>query len=299
MGKSLHKKIILVSVIVFIISLVGTAICYKFSFLETATQGLILSGFSFFSILSSYAIEYQEKKWIRICARYSVILLPFLVVIFSFFPFNLYNTLGFFILVIILILVTLLALVHIFLYTDSTSITGTIILLALVIIGIFLKRNRMPFSNYVITSSSILLSSGYFMYAIRCLFLVDKIAYLKNVSFFGSCIISIAFLGQMFKLQHWPGARWMLTISFASMIVGTIFILLTLHSSGFIDWQPKHRKILKRLLFPWTLIFVLFIFRFMLPDLDARIWSPDKKINKNSFGMTDYPITNKNGLNSE
>ena len=281
-----------------IIGLAGTVSGYIIADSDITTLSIIMLVFSFISIITSLAIKYQENKKIRDAARYSVILLPFLIVLYIIFSIYSGNTLLFIISSVFICLFILLAQINLFLYTDAKALTGTIIFLILLIVGIYLKRNRLIFAGNAIALSSCILAFGYIMFGIRCLFLADQVKYLRNVSFYGSCIICISFLGQLFKLQHWPAAGWMLMIGFTSMIVGTIFILLTLHSSGFIDWQPYHKNILRRLLLPWSFIFVLFLFRFMLPDLNDKIWSPDKKIAPYGFGMSDYPIEKKNGLNS-
>jgi hypothetical protein len=108
----------------------------------------------------------------------------------------------------------------------------------------------------------------------------------------------------MFKLQHWPAAGYLLQIGLASLIIGTLYILLTLHSSGFIDWKKFHKKILGKILIPWTFIFIMYISRFMVPELYTLIWSPDSFITKKTeqpygFDMKDYIINNKDLIKPE
>src|SRR4030043_487292 len=147
-----------------------------------------------------------------------------------------------------------------------------------------------PVGVIILIVFAMFISVGSFMFGIRCLFLAENITYFRNVSFWGGCVISIAFLGQLFKLQHWAGAGIFSIMCLIFLIIGTLYFLLTLHSSGFIDWKPFHKKILRRILIPWTFIFILYISRFMVPDLNHIIWSPDtfiinRTVPAYGFGM--------------
>jgi hypothetical protein len=301
--KALHRKIISVSVVIAFIALAGIVTSYKIPDEGLITSCYVILGFSFISIITSFAIKFKETKWLRRTTRYSVFLLPFLIIIFLiaeyYFNIELNNDAAIIFPSIILFLFALIALAQIYLYTDAAALTGNIVFIMLIIVGIFFKRNHWPLAGWIITFGSAILSIGNFMYGIRCLFLTQKITYLKNVSFSGCCILSIAFLGQLFKLQHWAGAGVLVMVGFVSLIVGTLYILLTLHSSGIIDWQPFHKKILIRILLPWVFIFILYISRYMIPELNRLIWTPniDKKVDQYGFGMSDYTIDNQNGLN--
>ena len=299
MEKAINRKIVLVSIVVAFIALVGIALSYKVPDEGLSTSCYVILGLSFISILTSFAIKFQSTKWLWRSAKYSVFLLPFLLIIFLISYYFSNNESAMILPSIILSLFILIALTQIFLYTDAVSLAGNIVFILLIIVGIIFKRNHWPLGGWIITFGSVMMIIGNFMYGIRCLFLADKIPYLKNVSFLGCCILSIAFLGQLFKLQHWAGAGTLVIAGFSLLIVGTMFILLTLHSSGFIDWQPFHKKILRRILLPWVFIFILYISRYMVPELNSLIWSPniDKKVATYGFKMSDYTIDNKNGLN--
>jgi hypothetical protein len=231
-------------------------------------------------------------------------LLPFFAVAAVYIDYTGSNNSVFIILFVFVLILTLLTLIHLFLYTNAISLTGVIVLLLFIVTGMYFKRNHWPLAGMIMTTFSFLLSVGSFMYGIRCLFLADKIIYFRNASFFGSCALSIAFLGYLFKFQHWAGAGPLVIVGFASQIVVTIYILLTLHSSGFIDWQPFYKKILRRILIPWTFILFLYISRFMVPELNTLIWTPearktDRTVPIYGFGMKDYKIENKNEINPE
>ena len=198
----------------------------------------------------------------------------------------------------ILLVITILALMHIFLFTDAGSLTSTILLLLLITLGFVFKHFHLPFSSNITTVGLTLLFLGIYIYGIRCLFLAGKNSYLKYLVFLGSCFISIALAGLMFKLQHWPGGYVLVTIANYSMVIGTIVVLLTLPSSGYIEWHDLHKKIFKRILVPWMFIFALFIMSFLIPKTFKAIMAPENK-RSISFEMHDYIIENKNGLKAE
>jgi hypothetical protein len=304
MAASLHNKILIISSGVVVISL-GTLITGLILGIEGAIifPALTLI-FSCCSIITIYALKIKDKNWARKSAKYSMFLLPVVVAAAVYVNF----TGGLNILAIILyffvLVLAILTMIHLFLYTDAISLTGVILLLLFIITGIFFKRQHWPMAGVIITGSSFLLSVGSFVFGIRCLFLSERINYFRNVSFYGSCALSLAILGLAFKMQHWMGAGVLVIIGLISLILGTLYILITLSSSGFIDWQPFHKKILRRILIPWAFFFFLMVSRFMVPELNALIWTPDaRKIEKTTpaygFGMRDYKIEDKNGVNPE
>jgi hypothetical protein len=252
-------------------------------------------GFSLIALISSFALKYQSERQVRNIAKYSLYVLPVFIVLSSFAP---YESFLYPVIMIVTILIAIAAMIFIFLYSSAESLSGVIVLLIISIIGIFFKRNHFFFSGVILSTSIMLISAGSFMFGIRCLYLSDKINYFRNITFIGSCILSVAFLGQLFKLQHWIGAGLLLAVGFSSLIIGTLYLLITLHSSGYIDWQPSLKKIFRKILIPWAFIFLLYISRFMVPELNALIFSPNPKlqelnISEYGFGMKDYNIGEK------
>jgi hypothetical protein len=187
------------------------------------------------------------------------------------------------------------------LYTDAESMTGSIVLLSLIILAIIFKRLHLFGSGPFLTLISSFFSIVSFMFGIRCLYLAEKNSYFKYLSYFGSLFVSISFTGLLFKLMHWPTAGILLYFTSFSVVIGTIIVLFTLPSSGYIDWQSLHKKVLRRILIPWSLIFALFIINFLFPGLSNAIWSrsQNQKAETTHFEMIDYNIEQKNGLNPE
>ena len=137
------------------------------------------------------------------------------------------------------------------------------------------ERCHIYYSGLILVMILAFFIIGCLMFGIRCLYLGEKNNYFKNVAFGMSFIITIFFMALLWKLQHWPGGNLLLYSSNILLPLATIIILLTLPTSGFIEWKTFHKRILLRLLLPWTLIFLLFIFRYLLPEVHNIIWTSD------------------------
>jgi hypothetical protein len=294
MESSLHNKILIISSVTGILSVAVIIVGVIIDTFSTAVFGFLFA-FSLLAVISSYALKYYGNKWIRLLTKYSMFLLPFSVIITSFIPFvsSIFPVMTTF-----TVLLAISTLIFLYVYYKAESVIAVITLIILMIIGIFMKRNHMFLSSVVISVSVFLLSAGSFMFGIRCLYLADRNRYFRNVTFAGSCALSVAFLGQLFKLQHWEFAGILIIIGFTSLILGTLYILLTLHSSGYIDWLPSFKKIFRKILIPWVFVFVLYVSRFMVPELNSLIFNPDpgksvKMVSPYGFGMKDYTIEDK------
>ena len=205
----------------------------------------------------------------------------------------------------LLILFTYILLIYVYLYTKATALAGTIVFLVIMLVGMFLKRHHLMFAGYAMVVGCGMLSIGSFMFAIRCLYLSENHTYFRNITFFGGIVLSLSFLGSLFKLQHWPLAGPLLMTSLVLLILGTVFLLFTLHSSGIIEWSSTLKRIFVKILIPWAFIFFIIFSRFLIPDLYNIIWSLDPKKRNTpttesitGFGMKDYEIEKKNGMNT-
>jgi len=302
--KKIHKLIVWISVVILVVS---TLLFIYFARNTINDWIIIFSGvfaiYSTTALISTYAIKYQDKRWLRIAAKSSLLLLPVLI---GFIGWRVGDSGNISLIeVILLVVLTYLMLIHVYLYTKPTALAGTIVLLCIMLLGMFLKRNHWFGASYAMTTGCGLLSIGSLMYAIRCLFLSENQAYFRNITFFGGIILSLSFMGSLFKLQHWPGAGPLLMTSLVLLILGTVFLLFTLHSSGIIEWSSVFKRIFVKILIPWAFIFFIYFSRFLIPDLYDLIWSPNAKRTESAttaitgFGMKDYEIEKKNGLDNE
>lgn len=295
MDVMLHKKILKVSLlsILFLILLTAGGV-----FLNNDAMIALPGAFTwiaFAAIISTFSLKYKEIKWFKIITKYSLFVFPFLLALCSYLALPGVFSVFLLIISLMLILVSLLVLIQLFLFAEASSLTGTIILMLLIVIGIIMKKYHWYLAGEFMTGSTTMLVMGSYMYAIRCLFMAGKMTYFRNITFFGSVIISMAFFGQMFKMQHWPGAGPLVIFGLASLILGTLYLLITLPSSGFIEWDSLHKKILRRILIPWTFIFLLYISRYMVPELNTLLWTSVQKeeISTYGFEMKDYDINNR------
>jgi hypothetical protein len=263
--------------------------------------GIIIC-FCLLSILTSWLNIHEEITWIRKVAKKGLYIYPIIIV--AFVPILMFSTNFPSIIRISLIILlgsvilffTIFFLLQIFLFTDAAALTGNVVFISLIILWIYLKRFHIMFSGAAITLILILFSVGSYMYGIRCLYIAGKNKFLKYAGFWCSCLITIAFTGFLCKVQHWSGGHILENTTYILLISGTLIVLLALPSSNYFDWQSVHKKILKRLIIPWTLIFVFFILRFLLPELQNIVWNTPAKVSNYGFEMTDYSIENKNGL---
>lgn len=296
--KVLHKRIKIFSLVIGSFALIGTVIGFlpKFIDLPISPISILFLILSIMSLATSYAIIYVEKKWIRKAAKYNLFVYPVLTFAGIMLLIGTNSSFLFIVILSVIIILTIIFLIQIFIFSDPVSLTSTIILISLFIIGMLIKRFHLPFAGTLLTISLGLLSFGGFSYGIRCLYLGQNISFLKYVGFLGSCVFTFSFLGLLFKLQHWPLGNFFVNIANFSFVLGTLIFLLTLPSSGFMDWKPFHKKVLRRLLLPYILIFFLFVLRFLLPEVNNFIFTPTPSGNVTGFEMSDYPVENKNGL---
>ena len=302
---SLHKKTMLISLILISVSILWSVVVLFLFDKELVFAATPFFTYSLLAVISSYAIKYQDNSWLRKSAKYSLFVFPFIAVLIVYLGAteNTYSIIFWFIMA-LCIIIMLTSSIHLFLYTKAESLAAIIVLLMFLMIGIILKRFALPFSGILITSFSLLIIIGSFLYGIRCLYLAGKNKYFRNVTFYGNIAISLAFSGVMFKIQHWPAGGALIYAGFASLILITFYILLTLHSSGFIDWPPLFKKVFRKVLIPLTFILLIYISRYMVPELNALLFMPQAKtkervISPYGFDMKDYEIEDKSGSEPE
>jgi hypothetical protein len=299
--KTLHRKISVISLIV--MGLI-TILCLSGLifldwgmdiFLPTWSVSMI---FPLLTLLTSYMIAVNKNKRIVNISKYVTYAYPLLFTASGFIIW-ISNTNSIFIVVIMsvfLLVITILAVLHLFIFSNPGGISSNIIFILLIIFCVVLKRFHIMFSGPFLITSISLFAFGTFMYGVRCLYISEKNRFLKYASFLGSFVITLFLMSIMWKFQHWWGNDFLVACSMVLLVAGTIIILLTLPSSGYLDWSIIHKKILKRLIIPWIFIFTLFIIRYLLPELDSILWTKQIVKTKEGFGMIDYKIDVKNNL---
>lgn len=174
---------------------------------------------------------------------------------------------------------------------DRGVLARNLILVSLMVLGFFFKRQHWPFAGVILSFSIGILSSGFFFYAVRLLFTVKNNRYLKWTGFVCSLLVATALMSILFKFQHWPFAGILMQASLIPLILMTIIVLLTLPNSGFISWTDEHKKVLtRRMLVPWVFILVFIALNLLLPvNVRKNIFEADVS-REEPFNMVDYPV---------
>jgi hypothetical protein len=302
MEKALHKKIIKVSLIAAFIGLALMAAGFIISQGDMyLTYGRSLISISLISMLVSYIIVNHHNIKLKKVSKYSLIIYPLfiaagylLIVLGNTGRLKYPSTITIIFIVTLFAVITFLSLLYIFLYTDTAGKRGTLIILFIVFLHFITRRFYIPYRMFTFILSSILISVGSIMFGIRCLYLAEKNTYFKYLAFLGNFFIGISFLALPLKLWGVIGTDNILYFCDFTMVIGTIIILVTFSSSGYLEWQELHKKILKRILIPWIFIFFLFIMRYLLPEVWKFIYSPVNYEKMPGFEMVDYSLKDNN-----
>lgn len=84
------------------------------------------------------------------------------------------------------------------------------------------------------------------------------------------------------------------------MIVATMFIMITLPNSGFINWKKEQRQILTRkILIPWVFLLIFLALKLLLPmHVLKKIFEKDLTTLE-PFNMFPYKIEMTDGLEKD
>ena len=301
-NKILHRKLLIAFIVMLLLSFIGFIWSLYSDIEDIIAAPSVLLLFSLLLNISSLAIRYKDVKWLRRSAKLSVYIFPFVALGTLLYSYIIGTNLLFWFFIGIGSVLLIFALVHLFIFSESSFLIAMVVFILILVISIYFKRNRWPLSGALMTNASCLICVGSFMFGIKSLFIAGRVSYFRNTGFFGSIIISMAYLGQLFKIQHWPLAGFITYVSFGGLIIGTLYVLLTLHTSGYIEWDSFLKKRFRNILIPWTFIFFMYISRYLVPELNTLIWTPDvtrKKISSYGFDMRNYSVEDKHGIKVE
>jgi hypothetical protein len=295
------KWLLWISLIIILLS-VGVIVYFsiiksKSIFIWMSIIALISSGLN---LTALFSFRYQERKWLRYTAKFSLFLLP-LFSLAIYLLSNYTNVLdselaGIFSIIVICISI-LFALIYIFVIREAEEIRGVLVLLLLIVISVVLQRFDFSISvveDLFFPGFVILAATGMYMYGVRCLFLVEKNNYLKVFSFLACILTSIGSFAFLFKMLRGQ-ADILELIYFIPAFLMTLIVLLTLPISGYITWISLHKRILKKIMISWIFFLLIFSIRFVFPDFFKTVVFIDKNPTQ-EFIMIDYKLVNKNGL---
>jgi hypothetical protein len=260
-----------------------------------------LAGIFIFAFITNYFIQVRDKmdkkyisviKWITWASLILTVLMliPYLILGEKWFIMAVVSSVFASIFLIMLVL-------RLFIYNPD-SLNGTVIAMALIIIGIFFKHQHWPGAGIILTIFCTIMAYGTFSTGIASLFWASKNRFLKIVSFFGGSLLAFAFLGLVFKMQHWPGARIFVYIVETPMILFTIIFLLMLPNSGYFSWSRTEKRILSRLIIPWVFCLLIISTVYVFPKAQKLLFGGGGPVPW-SFDMRQYTPENKNGLEPE
>ena len=142
-----------------------------------------------------------------------------------------------------------------------------IYLLIFVFIGFFFKHNHWPGAQAIMTIGFTMSSIGFFFIAFMLLKSVDNNRFLKLFGFFINIILSISFMGGLFKVQHWPGAGIMVYTGTLLFLIAVLALVFTLPNSNYLEWTDFHKKVFYRaIIIPMIYIFISSVLVFVFPD---------------------------------
>ncbi|MCK4699323.1 MAG: hypothetical protein KAT38_03275 [Bacteroidales bacterium] len=184
--------------------------------------------------------------------------------------------------------------------TDKKQTTKLVVFILLLITGFVFKKFRLPFAGVLIVLLLGILASGSFLLGMKTLLTLKGNLYLRILGTVCFLLITINSLCIMFKYQHWPGAALFMHMSLIPMIVATMFIMITLPNSGFINWKKEQRQILTRkILIPWAFLLLFMALRLLLPmHVQKKIFEKDPTTIE-PFNMFPYKIEMKDGMKED
>lgn len=185
-------------------------------------------------------------------------------------------------------------------FSDRKTIIRIMILLSFLILGFIMKKNRLPGAGMLISIALGILAAGSLIMGINILLTQKDNLYFRIVGFVCSFLISLCSLAIMFKYQHWPLAGILSYMSLIPIIVVTLFVLITLPNSGFINWKKEQKHIFTRkILIPWVFFLLFMALRLLLPmHVQKKIFEKDPTTIE-PFNMFPYAIEMKDGMEED
>ena len=184
--------------------------------------------------------------------------------------------------------------------TDKRQTTKMFVFILLLITGFVFKKFSLPLAGSLIVLFLGILASGSLLLGIKTLLTLKGNLYLRILGTVCFLLITINSLCIMFKYQHWPGGSFLGHMSLIPMIVTTMFIMITLPNSGFINWKKEQRQILTRkILIPWAFLLLFMALRLLLPmPVQKKIFEKDLTTLE-PFNMFPYKIEMKDGMKED
>ncbi len=192
----------------------------------------------------------------------------------------------------IFILSSLISLLFIF---NRKFYNTFIYLLAIVVIGFVFKRNHWPGASYIMFAGFTLSAIGFCLLSFISLFAIRDNKFLRNFGFSINLILTLSFLGGLFKVQHWPYGNVMIALSSLLFLISVLSLVFTLPNSNYQEWTSFHKKFFYRaILIPMIFIFITSTLTFVFPDKwDSVVYDNQ---SKDYWGMNEIELFDKEGI---
>jgi hypothetical protein len=167
-----------------------------------------------------------------------------------------------------------------------------IVFLLIVVLAIFLKHYRLPFSGVLLTFGFGGLGSVSIFSSYIFLKRYSNIPFLKYIGVASSIVMFIVSMGLLWKNMHWPLAGIILNIGLVTFIPFLFAFVFTLPNANFVSWSKFERMVFfKSIIIPVIFLYTLSALMFVFPDLWTFLWRSDLL----PFGMDSVEIISKTG----
>ncbi|MFH0841182.1 MAG: hypothetical protein V1903_01045 [Bacteroidota bacterium] len=246
------------------------------------------------------AFSYRNREGFRKWMRFLTLSNPGLIIILfileaTWFP--LVPDIIFLTYLCVVLIVLAAGCLYIFVIDAGKAFAGIILILFYIILALVLRRFDASLYENHYYISFLLIGCGMYFYGLRSVFTVDKNRYLQVISYTACLLI---YLGSLLMFYYSMTSRTptFLVIYGILLFLLTLTVLLSLPVSGYIEWDIIHKSIFKRILIPWVFFLLLISIRFVFPDLNSLFFRQAQE-EIQEFQLKDYPVINKNGLESE
>ena len=301
------KKLILwISLITFLISIGAILVSLIF---DSNTNDIIGEFGIIFLFISGVAVPciltpmFRKSKWFLRLSTVSSYLFPLFVFFQYVFIVLTHNELITFFGVLMTSEFMLFGLINIFILKEAGETKSILILLFFIVISFIILRisilqKILPgFDFMFFLFLTISTGCGMLIFGFRCLFELEKNSYLKIISFIACILIAYGSIVFAAKMQS-EKVDLLEIVYFIPAFIITLIVLFSLPFSGYINWKPLHKQILRKIMISWVFFLLVFSISFVFPDLFKQIVFKEKKPTYD-FQMKDYELMNKNGLETD
>jgi len=183
---------------------------------------------------------------------------------------------------------------YMFVIEAGKALAGIILILFYISLSLILRRFDASLYENHFYISFLMIGCGMYFYGLRSFFTVEKNRYLQVISYSACLLIYLGSL-LMFYFSMTSSTSTSLIIYSILLFILTMTVLLSLPVSGYVEWNASDRSTFRKILIPWVFFLLLISIKFAFPELNYMFFRPASE-EIQEFGLKDYPVINKNGL---